>query len=161
MHPRQDPFASVRATSSVENPTAVDTLNEEERESLQCEILDLYNAYCPSSIDEPLYYQGSPTPNELSMWRSIFVDALALEPDFQRTVMDEHTMPGTHYLNTIRIRPDWMMGFYLPGFYHHFTSFEEGYIKELKDIVPGIVLDSRAAVAGIADRLEGRLVTDL
>ncbi|KAI7334818.1 hypothetical protein KC315_g3581 [Hortaea werneckii] len=145
-----DPFAAVRLEHTQLKP--FDTLNDEEREETQAGIIDLYGKHAPEDVvHEYGYKQGTPSSNTVQKWRNILVTCLASTPEFQRIVMDECLTPGTHYMTTLRVRTEWLIGLYLPAFYHHFSSFEEGYTKTLKGMMEEVVHLSRSILEGIID----------
>ncbi|GAB1740518.1 hypothetical protein NU219Hw_g5619t1 [Hortaea werneckii] len=145
-----DPFAAVRLEHTQLRP--FDTFNDEEREETQAGIIDLYGKHAPEDVvHEYDYNQGTPSSNTVQIWKNILVTTLASTPEFQRIVLDEHLTPGTHYMTTLRVRTEWLIGLYLPAFYHHFSSFEEGYNKTLKDMMKEVISISRVILEGLID----------
>ncbi|KAI6915263.1 hypothetical protein KC318_g87 [Hortaea werneckii] len=145
-----DPFAAVRLEHTQLRP--FDTLNDEEREETQAGIIDLYGKHAPEDVvHEYGYNQGTPSSKTVQIWRNILVTTLASTPEFQRIVLDEHLTPGTHYMTTLRVRTEWLIGLYLPAFYHHFSSFEEGYNTTLKGMMDEVINLSRTILEGLID----------
>lgn len=132
-----DPFASERGTYFETHPQSIphDQRDEEDLDRFQEEILRLYNDHAPDDLEAGESTVGEPSEKQTAQWRSIITTALTCNSTLQRLMADERNSPGTHNFKDLRVSPNWLIGIYLPGFYHHFSSFNDGYDQVLKNIV--------------------------
>lgn len=156
-----DPFGDVRGQTwpigdfeSEAKP--YDTLDEGEHEQFQEEVKELYNTYAPG---QPPNKPGIPvlvSGLDRDLWINIIAGAFMCNPEFQRLVADEHTTPGLHKLtsDSLKARPEWLIGLYLPGFYDYFDSFEEGYEKVLR----GMLSDPNGDIVGASTNLVQNII---
>ena len=71
--------------------------------------------------------------------------ALAMSPDFQKAVLEEYVTPYMYNFSDLRVKEEWAIGVFLPGFYSFFDTFEAGFAF-IKKVLPDAATTARMTI---------------
>lgn len=98
-------------------------------------------------------FEGTPskwnyTANEMddiqNCWRIIIATALKQDKDFQTLVMEDNDVPDVIDWNRVSVEPAWLIGLYLPGFFH--LGFRNIQSKVLRPVCSLAIKDAKQAI---------------
>ncbi|KAI6914633.1 hypothetical protein KC334_g548 [Hortaea werneckii] len=116
-----DPFAHLRGREEYSDPMPMDQQTKAQRENTLSQIIDLYRSHAgQKDIPELL-------GDKQEEWGKICVKALMREDSFCAICLDKAVGLYDQASPGINLKPDWLCGLYLPGFYDHYESFGDGY----------------------------------
>ncbi|EON70098.1 hypothetical protein W97_09365, partial [Coniosporium apollinis CBS 100218] len=152
--PTSDPFEDIRrkAEASAKPPAAgsagegheIDDPNEN-NDALLDEIQVAYALSVPnSSIAAKANGDKEVLKQVHADWRGLISIALSFDENFQRLVVDDFHDPGLLDFSAIKLRTQWLVGIYLPGFYEIYEDFLPGYAASIEGQDGGIVMRARS-----------------
>lgn len=152
--PTTDPFNLDRKADEKNPPIRVDKLDADQILQLRVNIKKTYEVWCPGpmkdkSVQELLDEQLDPTiPDSAryNVWVCHVESAIGRSPTFQMAVINEEITPGSYDFKHYEVDTDWLLGLWLPGFYHIFENFEDA-IDVLKEISNIAVSDAKNRIA--------------
>lgn len=134
-----------------------DELDEAQYSVLQAEIFTIYRQYAVvPQLDNHTPLQITASVLSLcTVWDGIVSDQLCLDQQFQRLVVDNLQQPGSVNFDTLRFKDSWLIGIYLPGFYHVFDKWSNG-VGTIGSRLVSIIAKSKSRLESLVQHVEER-----
>jgi len=154
----RDVFELVR-TERASDSIPTDQLQETQYLALQATIRLAYKQFANIPQLETLTAEelrAKPQLLELFIvWKDIISNQLCRDRMFQQLVIDNMQQPTSVDFAKLKVKDTWLVGIYLPGFYHAFDTWKIG-VSTVRALVPSIVEDAKDKLEALVLKIERR-----